>query len=121
MTKNQEKKVREQLLAKLAELSGQRNRREDLIADWSNDPMDQIQSRADLDMAVSFVNTDFQTRRAIEKALKRLDAGDYGICEDCEEEINPKRLEAIPWTTMCVACREVHDLAAEEAELKRAA
>ncbi|MEZ5362756.1 MAG: TraR/DksA family transcriptional regulator [Bryobacterales bacterium] len=119
MSKKQMNKTREQLLTKLAELTGNSPRLDEYLGDWSNDPMDQVQSRADMDMAVSFVNTGFETKRAIKKALARLDAGDYGICEDCEEEINPKRLEAIPWTTMCVNCREAHD--EQEANLRKAA
>ncbi len=119
MTKKQLKKTREQLRTKLAEMMGSGPRLDEYLGDWSNDPMDQVQSRADMDMAVSFVNTDFETKRAINKALVRLEAGEYGICEECEEEINPKRLEAIPWTTMCVSCREAHDEL--QANLKQAA
>lgn len=119
MSKKQMTKTREQLMSKLAEMMGNTPKLDEYLGDWSNDPMDQVQSRADMDMAVSFVNTDFETKRAIKKALARIESGEYGICEDCEEEINPKRLEAIPWTTMCVQCREAHD--EELANLKKAA
>ena len=119
MSKKQMSKTRDQLTNKLAELMGSGPRLDEYLGDWSNDPMDQVQSRADMDMAVSFVNTDFETKRAIKKALARLESGEYGICEDCEEEINPKRLEAIPWTTMCVDCREAHD--EQQENLKKAA
>jgi DnaK suppressor protein len=40
----------------------------------------------------------------LEVALERLDEGDYGICESCEQTINPERLEALPGTTLCIAC-----------------
>lgn len=40
--------------------------------------------------------------RAIENALSRIEAGTYGVCEDCEQEINAKRLEKQPWTTLCI-------------------
>jgi DnaK suppressor protein len=119
MSKKQMIKTREQLLSKLADMMGNTPKLDEYLGDWSNDPMDQVQSRADMDMAVSFVNTDFETKRAIKKALARIESGDYGICEECEEEINPKRLDAIPWTTMCVSCREAHD--EEVANLKKAA
>lgn len=119
MSKKQMDKTREQLLSKLADMMGSSPRLDEYLGDWSNDPMDQVQSRADMDMAVSFVNTDFETKRAIKKAIARLDAGAYGICEECEEEINPKRLDAIPWTTMCVNCREAHDEL--QANMKKAA
>lgn len=40
--------------------------------------------------------------RAIENALGRIEAGTYGVCEDCEQEIKSKRLEKQPWTTLCI-------------------
>jgi len=42
---------------------------------------------------------------AIEDALERIEAGSYGICEMCEEEIAPERLEALPFTRLCVTCQ----------------
>jgi len=41
----------------------------------------------------------------IDDALNRIDANDYGFCEDCGERINVERLRAIPWTTLCVECQ----------------
>jgi DnaK suppressor protein len=43
----------------------------------------------------------------IERALARLDAApeDFGLCEECEEPIAPKRLEAMPWAVLCAACQ----------------
>jgi DnaK suppressor protein len=43
--------------------------------------------------------------QAIEDALERIDSGTYGICEMCEEEIAPERLEALPFTRLCVTCQ----------------
>jgi DnaK suppressor protein len=42
----------------------------------------------------------------IEKALLRIEDGTFGICERCEEDISPKRLEARPVTTLCIRCKE---------------
>lgn len=42
----------------------------------------------------------------IEKALKKLDEDTFGICEDCEEPISIKRLEARPETELCIRCKE---------------
>jgi DnaK suppressor protein len=44
--------------------------------------------------------------KKIEKALSRIDEGTFGVCERCEEEISPKRLEARPVTTLCIRCKE---------------
>jgi DnaK suppressor protein len=49
--------------------------------------------------------------RQIDRALAKLaDAPeDFGLCEECEEEIAPKRLGAIPYATLCVACQAKRD------------
>lgn len=41
----------------------------------------------------------------IESALARLDAGTYGICTDCNSQIPPRRLEALPLAVLCVNCQ----------------
>lgn len=41
---------------------------------------------------------------AIDRALARIDAGTYGLCERCGEAIEGRRLEAVPWTRACRAC-----------------
>jgi DnaK suppressor protein len=43
----------------------------------------------------------------IEEALKKINSGEYGICEMCEEEINPARLEVKPFAKYCIDCREI--------------
>lgn len=42
--------------------------------------------------------------KAIEVAIARLKAGDYGYCATCDEEIEPKRLEHDPATALCLSC-----------------
>jgi len=42
----------------------------------------------------------------IDQALARMDQGVFGTCEDCEEPIEPRRLEARPVSTLCIACKE---------------
>ena len=100
--------VRQQLLNKLEDLA-RRDSRDDLIRDRSSDPWDQMQDRFELDLTISVINKDWKTRKAVERALKLLAIDEYGICQDCGAEINPKRLEAIPWTTLCVYCQEDRD------------
>ncbi len=109
MKKKESDKIKKQLLAKLFEVTGGASHREGLIAERSTDPMDQMQSRIDLDLAVTAINTNFETKKAIEVALDLLVTGDYGVCQDCGDPINPKRLEALPWTTLCIHCREAQD------------
>ncbi len=40
----------------------------------------------------------------IDAALARLDAGEYGVCRDCGAEIDPRRLRALPYATLCTEC-----------------
>ena len=42
----------------------------------------------------------------IDEALGRMDSGTFGTCVDCEEPIEPRRLEARPVSTLCIACKE---------------
>jgi DnaK suppressor protein len=42
----------------------------------------------------------------IQKALTKIDEGNFGVCEECAEEISIKRLEARPETTLCIRCKE---------------
>ncbi|HJT20504.1 MAG TPA: TraR/DksA C4-type zinc finger protein [Nitrospira sp.] len=51
-----------------------------------------------------------QQRIQLDEALRRLDEGTYGICEDCETPISPGRLRALPFARRCVACQEQFEL-----------
>jgi DnaK suppressor protein len=43
---------------------------------------------------------------SIDRALERLEAGDYGTCASCDETIPEERLEALPTAVLCVSCQE---------------
>jgi len=47
-----------------------------------------------------------QILQMVDSALLRIREGSFGECISCGEEINPKRLEAVPWTRHCIACQE---------------
>lgn len=51
--------------------------------------------------------------RQIDEARARLDAGTYGICEDCGTEIDEKRLAVLPFATQCVDCKRRKETAEE--------
>jgi DnaK suppressor protein len=51
-------------------------------------------------------NSERQLLQMVETALERLREGIFGQCISCGEEINPKRLEAVPWTRYCIQCQE---------------
>jgi RNA polymerase-binding transcription factor len=43
----------------------------------------------------------------IDGALRRIDDGTYGSCENCSKPISPERLEAMPWATLCIDCKRL--------------
>ena len=51
-------------------------------------------------------NTDRTILNMIDEALKRIKANEYGLCANCQEEMQQKRLEAVPWAKHCVTCQE---------------
>lgn len=54
----------------------------------------------------------------IQEALARLDAGEFGVCEKCGEEIGIERLKARPVTTLCIDCKSSQEI--EEKKAQRA-
>ncbi len=48
-------------------------------------------------------------RQRIELALKKMDKGTWGICENCGEPIAPERLDALPFVSLCITCQEEQD------------
>lgn len=72
----------------------------------SGDWIDQSSQESDVHVHLAMKQTDTKLLRAIEEAIHRLDQGTYGICMDCEEEIKFARLDAVPWTRVCIQCKE---------------
>ena len=74
---------------------------------------DDIADESDLTVAHIQQNLVFQLRdqekvklTQIEEALDKLEEGTFGVCEDCEDEIETKRLDVSPHTQKCIACQE---------------
>jgi len=49
---------------------------------------------------------DYAKLRQLNEALQRLADGDYGVCQECDKPIPPRRLEVLPWAKYCVPCQE---------------
>lgn len=58
------------------------------------------------DVAACLVNLRFHTLQDVDDALGRIQKGDFGICEMCDEPISRNRLNAIPWARFCFNCQE---------------
>jgi DnaK suppressor protein len=70
------------------------------------------QSLMDLDreLGISLMEMRNKRRQLIDEALGRLEDGTYGLCEECGVEINEKRLAAVPFAKLCVACQSKQEL-----------
>ncbi len=88
--------------------NGTRNR-EALAIAVSADELDRIQDASNRDYAISNLERNSSGLGEVRTALLRMDAGTFGTCAECREDINPKRLAAIPWASLCIACQELTD------------
>jgi DnaK suppressor protein len=70
------------------------------------DLADQASGNNEVHIALKLKQTDAKILQAIEEALVRMDKGTYGICRDCGEPVAAARLEAIPWTRVCITCKQ---------------
>jgi DnaK suppressor protein len=70
------------------------------------DMADQASGNNEVHIQLKLKQTDAKILQAIEEALGRIDKGVYGICRDCGEPIAEARLNAIPWTRVCITCKE---------------
>ena len=88
--------------------NGSRNR-EALTIETSPDELDRIQYASERDMAIGNLERDSARLVEVRDALRRINAGMFGFCVSCEENINPKRLAAVPWASFCIVCQEAVD------------
>jgi DnaK suppressor protein len=70
------------------------------------DMADQASGNNEVHIALKLKQTDAKILQAIDEALVRIDKGAYGVCRDCGEPIAEARLNAIPWTRVCITCKE---------------
>jgi DnaK suppressor protein len=70
------------------------------------DFVDQASDDNEVHVNLRLLQTDAKLLRAIEAAIERIDKGLYGICTNCDQEISVARLNAVPWTSVCIACKE---------------
>lgn len=68
------------------------------------DSLDQCDAGINVEIAFELIQMRTEMLTGIEAALVRLDAGQYGFCLECEEEIAARRLHALPFAVRCQAC-----------------
>ena len=69
------------------------------------DPADRATAESDRAFTLRLRDRDLKMAKKIQSALRRIDEGSYGICDDCGEEIGIARLKARPVTTLCIECK----------------
>jgi DnaK suppressor protein len=109
MTKIELKTFRRALEHRQAELENENRNREALSIETSSDELDRIQCAGNRDWVMANLERNSEHSREVRMALRRMDAGTFGICVACDENINPKRIAAVPWASSCIVCQEAAD------------
>lgn len=109
MQKSEYKKYRAALETKRAELGRVLRKRDEIAIEKTADALDEVQFATERELAIRNLDRESELMRAVSGALHRIDEGVYGACVRCEEDIKPRRLEAVPWAAYCVPCQEIID------------
>jgi len=102
------KDVKERLLQERA-LLVEKLKDNDLSVDDAEtpDPVDLAVRNYSKNVMLAVSENESRQLALIDEALLRVDDDEYGLCQNCEKEISPKRLAAIPWARYCLNCQEL--------------
>lgn len=108
MSKSKLNDIKEKLLTE-RELLIQKLKGNDLSIDDSEtpDPVDLAVRNYSKNVQLAVSENESRQLTLIDEALRRIDDDEYGLCQNCEKEINQKRLAAIPWARYCLDCQEL--------------
>jgi len=82
------------------------------LADHRDETDDEAVAALAREIDAASVERDGAELRAVEEALRRIEAGTYGTCSECGEPIAPERLEAVPHAARCAPCESREERAA---------
>jgi DnaK suppressor protein len=71
------------------------------------------------DIELALIEARLETLQKIDASLRRLEAGLYGLCSECGEEISAVRLRALPFAVRCRDCEEDHESTVKREREKR--
>jgi DnaK suppressor protein len=94
---------REELMKTIARTEEEGRQADD---DQTVDLADKAANSYTKEFLFGMTNTDRTILNMIDAALKRILANEYGLCANCQEEMQQKRLEAVPWAKHCINCQE---------------
>ena len=108
MSKLNLKEIKESLLAERA-LLVEKLKGNDLSIDDAEtpDPVDLAVRNYSKNVQLAVSENESKQLALIDQALIRIGDDEYGLCQNCEKDINPKRLAAIPWARYCLDCQEM--------------
>jgi DnaK suppressor protein len=108
MSKSNLKDIKQRLLDERALLI-EKLKGNDLSIDDSEtpDPVDLAVRNYSKNLMLAVSENESRQLTLIDEALLRIDDDEYGTCQNCEKEINAKRLAAIPWARYCLDCQEL--------------
>ena len=108
MNKSSLKEIREKLLGE-RELLIQKLKGNDLSIDDAEtpDPVDLAVRNYSKNVMLAVSENESKQLTLIDEALMRIDDKEYGLCQNCEKDINAKRLAALPWARYCLDCQEL--------------
>jgi len=109
MTKTELNKFKRILETKRDELERIVRNRDAITIEKSADALDEVQHASERELAIRNLDRESNLLRNVRSALRRLEDGSFGTCLHCEEEISPKRLDALPWAPFCIQCQEQAD------------
>ena len=109
MNQTEFEKYKRMLEVKQAELSGGLRNRDEIVIEKTPDALDEVQLAGERELAIRNLDREANLLRQVRDALRRIADGSYGVCLHCEEDIKPKRLDAVPWTKYCIRCQEAAD------------
>jgi DnaK suppressor protein len=109
MTKSELNRFQAVLMARVAELERVTHRRDDITVERNADQLDEIQAASQRTLAVYNLDREFNQLRDALAVLRRIEEGSFGMCQECDEDIHPKRLTAVPWAAFCIRCQEAVD------------
>lgn len=112
-TKDNLESIRQLLESHLKDAARAKESRESIHIQQAADPIDMTTQAAERELAMHSLDRHTMVARQLRLAIARIKDGTYGICTECEEEIAPKRLKAIPWAQLCVRCQEKADRSSE--------
>jgi DnaK suppressor protein len=110
MSKKEKDEFRKRLAARkesiIRKLTNTITESKEMDSNVAQDLVDKAETSYTKEFLLSLSDGEREQLLLIDEAMKRLEHGEFGVCQTCQKEIAEKRLMAIPWTPFCINCQE---------------